>query len=1385
MAETSEATQSVVKQFLASNSSATSDRSAVVFDQLFVEGSGAGVQAAPTVWTTLRSWVNIANPRTYSRQKPSRTLLHGFSGTIQSGSMLLVIGKPGSGCTTFLKSLANMHEEYKNVSGHLTYGGRPAAQGDSDPVRLTFCEEEDSHLPTLTVEQTLRFAIGATWDAKAPRATIDAAVHTLSGCVGLSHVLRTKVGNAAIRGISGGERRRVSLAEAMATCPDVLCLDNPTNGLDSATALDFIKMMREFTTEFQCSTAMSVYQGSDSMVPLFDKILVINGGRQIFYGNASDAKHYFEGLGFVCPDRTTITDFLNSMTAGPELRRVREGWEVRVPKTAIEFEDAFRRSEHYKTLLDDVAAQRNVQPVVGAPRKTYSLPIHRQIFACSVRQFRVLVKDTGTWTTEALTIVVQSLVLGTLFRDQPHSTQAFFILGSSLFKSVLVPALQSMSEFNNSFAERPLVIRQKRYRFYRPAAYALGLVMTDAIWKILAIVYNIPQYFLVGFQRSADKFFTWFCIVYVLHLALSMVFRAIAVASPNMGRAVLPVGLMFNAFVLYTGLYVPGPQMQVWLFWIKYCNPLYYAYESAMVNEFGNLQYNCSEADLAPNGPGYNDIANQVCSVKGSETGEPFVSGAAFVLEQYGFHSSNLWRNVIINAAFVLFFALCTGLGMERYKLPAGKLATIFYKSDPRTAASISASASSSDAETGTKDPDVPPLTSGDQTPIESVSSHNGRTLSWSDITLELKVDGQSKRLLDNLSGVAEPGQLTALMGASGAGKTTLLNALAGRLEYGSLSGQIFLDGGPLPKSFRRYMGYVQQQDVHLPTQTVREALQMTARLRRPMSVSAAEKDAHVESVIRILEMGDIAEALIGVPGAGLNLEQRKRVTIGVELSARPDILLLDEPTSGLDGQSALTIGRLLHKLARSGQTVLCTIHQPAAELIELFDQLVLLVPGGRLAYDGPLGPNCSTALGYFAHSNPRAPAFGEDENPAEYLIQLVRGSNEAGEDEKTKYEDYPELWKSSSARSARDVLREKLMADSRSSGDHHASTQDGTMERTFAVPLYAQFTETMRRTWLYYWRDPDYFVSKLWMNMGNALLNGLSFLNSGPTEGGAYNRLFSAFTSIIVGPPLGLQLQPRFVALRDIFTQREQASQTYSWLCFVLPAILIEIPYALITSLAYWLLWYFPVGYFTQPDRAGYSLLMYELFSVFAHSLAQLCAAVMPSLNSTFMANGFFFMFVNTFAGTLSPEPVTPSGWRWYYNVSPLYYMSEGTTSNMLHSLEIECDASDAFVFGLPQMSDNSTAATCQAYAADFLSTATGYLLNPNATSDCQYCRYKDGQSYYLQWGYDFVNRYRNVGIFIGFIAFNYTVVIMMTYLLKVKKWKTRGDGKPWWKIV
>lgn len=507
-------------------------------------------------------------------------------------------------------------------------------------------------------------------------------------------------------------------------------------------------------------------------------------------------------------------------------------------------------------------------------------------------------------------------------------------------------------------------------------------------------------------------------------------------------------------------------------------------------------------------------------------------------------------------------------------------------------------------------------------------------------------------------------------------------------------------------------MGYVQQQDIHLPTQTVREALQMTARLRRPESVPLAEKDAYVETVISILELNDLAEALIGTPGAGLTLEQRKRVSIGVELAAHPEVLFLDEPTSGLDGQSALNIVRLLRKLADSGQTVLCTIHQPAGEVIGTFDHLVLLVKGGNLAYDGSLGKNCETAVDYFQQRS--QVICNEGQNPAEYLLDIVGAGSRS-----SNTVDWASQWLQTKACADRHEQLQDLTRDDRD------CSPDLQVSGNYATSFTSQLSVVLRRSWLFNWRDTDYFIAKVFMNLANGLLNGLTYLNSPNTVGGAWNMVFSAFFSMIVGPPLGLQAEARFVALRDIFLLRDKSAMSYSWVVMVLSAILVELPYGVIAGFGYWLTWYFPVGYYTSPSRAGYAFLLYELFSIFVMSLAQLISSIMPNLSSAFLANGFFFMFINTLSGILSPRPVTPSGWSWYYDLNPLFYFGEGMTTTIMEGLEIECSEKETFTFMPP---DNST---CAEYAGEWISGATGYLLNPDAMSECQYCRYDSGESY------------------------------------------------------
>src|SRR5882762_1469551 len=170
--------------------------------------------------------------------------------------------------------------------------------------------------------------------------------------------------------------------------------------------------------------------------------------------------------------------------------------------------------------------------------------------------------------------------------------------------------------------------------------------------------------------------------------------------------------------------------------------------------------------------------------------------------------------------------------------------------------------------------------------------------------------------------------------------------------NIGVISGDVLVDGRPLDSDFARGTAYAEQMDVHEGTATVREAMRFSAYLRQPAAIPEAEKDNYVEEMIELLELQDLADAMV----FGLNMEARKRLTIGVELASKPELLLfLDEPTSGLDAQSAWNLVRFLKKLADQGQAILCTIHQPSSLLFESFDRLLLLEAGESSAFLLPM----------------------------------------------------------------------------------------------------------------------------------------------------------------------------------------------------------------------------------------------------------------------------------------------------------------------------------------------------------------------------------------------------------------------------------------------
>ena len=510
----------------------------------------------------------------------------------------------------------------------------------------------------------------------------------------------------------------------------------------------------------------------------------------------------------------------------------------------------------------------------------------------------------------------------------------------------------------------------------------------------------------------------------------------------------------------------------------------------------------------------------------------------------------------------------------------------------------------------------------------------NESIFTFSNVNYTIPYGKSERKLLSDVQGYVRPGKLTALMGASGAGKTTLLNTLAQRINFGVVTGDFLVDGKPLPKSFQRATGFAEQQDVHEGTATIREALRFSALLRQPKEVPIEEKYGYCEKIIDLLEMRDIAGATIGKIGEGLNQEQRKRVTIGVELASKPELLLfLDEPTSGLDSGAAFNIIRFLRKLADSGQALLVTIHQPSSVLFELFDELVLLKSGGRVVYHGELGKDSRHLIDYFERNG--APKCPPRANPAEYQLEAIGAGNPEYDGQ-----DWGDVWASSPehAERSREI---RSMIESRRSAPHNSKTDD---DREFAMPLSTQVGAVVRRSFTSYWRTPEYMIGKFMLHVITGLFNTFTFYHLGFSQIDMQSRLFSIFMTLTIAPPLIQQLQPRYLGFRNIYKSREANSKIYSWFAFTAGAVLPEIPYSIIAGTIYYQCWWWgAIGHRSDKFDNAFTWMVLMLFELFYVGFGQAIASFSPNELLASILVPLFFLFVVAFCGVVVPFAALP----------------------------------------------------------------------------------------------------------------------------------------------
>lgn len=1144
--------------------------------------------------------------------------------------------------------------------------------------------------------------------------------------LGLGNVLNTFVGDENLRGVSGGEKKRVTSAEVMVGPQWAVFMDEISTGLDSATTFSVVQSLRNTCHALERTVVISLLQPAPEVMELFDDMLLLTDGKVIFHGPIQDALPFFASLGFDCPARKDPGSFLQEVTspvgqltyANPSLLEKHGLSEAdrdfdtimkSPPKQLLvginDIKDAFWETDNGKGIM----MQLEEHPFDRAAGNPHSLA--RDEYARSgillswfafKRQLLLIKRDRAYYIARSVQAIVMGLIISSFFAsvappaaptgDDAESLEAYreaiFAQGRKVLSlcvlSIIYLSMSSMPVVGFVFNTKSVFYKHRDNKFFPSWAYAGALLISQVPSSTAeSILFSLTVYWISGLYRSAGNFFTFLLITWSCSNSLAGLFRLLAYMSRNMIRANALGSLILLLLMLTNGFTIIRTSIPDYLIWIYYgLNPLSYGVRGLAINEL---------------------------------TSPAWGKAGYVVLDSFALFTDRIWIWMAVLFNWMYLF-IATGIGalalrftnpptpkpsvsleeqksqtkegMGRY-LGRRRLANIIRKSRKEI---------SMISTTKSKIPDdigkatvvrFDPITLVCKNlqyfvPDPSGGTSPGVVKGTSDKDIEGKL-----QLLKGIDFYAEPGKLTALMGGSGAGKTTLMDVVAGRKTIGIIRGEILANGRKVDQHvWSRLVGYVEQMDVHSPCITVYETLHFAGRLRLNESeVSDRDVLAIVEQTISTIELNDLRNLVVGDPGGeGLSIEQRKRLSIGVELVGNPSVLFMDEPTSGLDARAAAVVMRAVRNVANSNRTVTVTIHQPSTEIFEAFDMLVLLQRGGRLTYFGSLGEHSQDLIS-FLESYPGVAPIKPGYNPATWMLEVTGGS--MATTFKPADLDFPEEYSHSELRKHNAAQSEALVTKTLE------SSAVLTVDAQYATSWKTQSKMLLQKYFAFYWRAPHYNFTRVMMTLVIALIYGLVYLNEARSIRPGSEAASQATIQNILGLMFSLAIfngmfncmtvMPVIFGERTVYYRHRAASMYNPWALSLAQGV-AEIPYLLVQGITMVVMVYWMAGFQVSAWKFFYFLLMFFLSVTMYTFLGQCLVVVCPNQLLAQLLAAFLNQMWTIFNGFLVPYPQTPAGWQWMSRISPTTWILYGLGATQLADSDVPID------FGGPQTGSNTT---------------------------------------------------------------------------------------------
>ena len=566
------------------------------------------------------------------------------------------------------------------------------------------------------------------------------------------------------------------------------------------------------------------------------------------------------------------------------------------------------------------------------------------------------------------------------------------------------------------------------------------------------------------------------------------------------------------------------------------------------------------------------------------------------------------------------------------------------------------------------------------------------------------------KIILNNLTGYFCHGRLTAIMGPSGAGKTSLMEIISGQSKSGIVTGNLFLNGNLSDiNAIKKRAGFVFQDDIILNTMTVKEALYMSALLRLPENISNEEKMNKVNEMISILHLENCKDTIVGDSlTKGISGGERKRLSVGMEMIINPSIIFLDEPTSGLDTYTAYSLISNLKDLTTTGRTVVSTIHQPSSEILQLFDDLILL-NHGKIVYQGEV----NNLVPYFSNIGYKCPEYT---NPSDYIFMNILNpvivDNKANNiqnnfqnniEEKNKYilDCY------SNSEMEQNVLNKCNLINS-----NPIILSEKSQKYKPSVCLQLKFL--LKRHIKNIIRNKAILRTKLGQAFGLGLIVGLTFLNIPGSDAKAQiqdrnGSLFISSFSQVLLPVIG---SLALFSLERPVIMREVSSGYYEVFGYYLSKMIIEIPLQMIITfitctIIYWLCLF-------QKKFKKYIIFIgiIELGSLCGLSIGTAIATAAKNVNIALQFAPFCFVPLILFSGLLINSSSIPPYFTWIQYISPIRYMYQEVYKNEFRGLYYKGQSLEHYIDDMSFNKISTTLALCLLAAITIILLILAYLI-------------------------------------------------------------------------